>query len=166
MATATTIDVTKIATPVAEQAKNYGFKFLGTWYPNMGKRHSLAALIYLAMVADGFESIEEQEEVHALVDRTRTLGKLNKKASQAVLESVEKLVREKGHAFVREKACRVFRDKPAAESAFLHVADILLADRVFLDNEERMLGDVAFHLHLDAARAKELFEMMRIKNKY
>ena len=166
MGTATTIDVSKIASPTAEQAKNHGFNFMGTWLPNMGKGPSLAALIYLAMVADGFASIEEQEEVHALIDRTRTLGKLNKKASQEVLENVEKLIREKGHAFVREKACRVFRGKKSAESVFMHVADILLADRVLLDNEQRMLGDVAFHLHLDTKRAADLFAIMQIKNRY
>ena len=101
--------------------------FTNVWLGGHSKRRSFVALIYLAMLADGYDAPEEREEVFALLDRARTLRKLPQKEVERLLELA---VRDVGKPFYErvEKATRRFRGKgDLSKSVFMHAADIVLA---------------------------------------
>jgi hypothetical protein len=134
------------------------------WLGGHSKRRSFVALIYLAMIADGYDAPEEREEVFALLDRARTLRKLPQREVERLLDLA---VRDRHKPFFErvEKATRRFRGKgDLSKSVFMHAADIVLADRALVDSEEQFVEQLAFYLQIDTAEAAKLFRTLRKKN--
>lgn len=134
------------------------------WLGGHSKRRSFVTLIYLAMLADGYDAPEEREEVFALLDRARTLRKLPQKEVERLLELAVRDARKPFFERV-ERATRRFRGKgDLAKSVFMHAADIVLADRALVDSEEQFVELLAFYLQIDTAEAMKLFGILQKKN--
>lgn len=141
-----------------------GFK---VWLGGYNERRSFVTLIYLAMLADGYDAPEEREEVFALMDRVRMLRGLPNNKIQKLLEDTVRDVRGKAPTDCIEKATRCFRGKEKlAKSVFMHAADILLADRALVESEELFIEQLAFYLQIDADDAIRLFGTLQIKNRH
>jgi len=141
--------------------------FMVRWFFGFDRRRSLVTLIYLAMLADGHESPEEREETFALMDRTRTLRGLPRPKAQALLERVAKDATKRSRDELLEKASRCFRERgDLAKSVFMHVADIVLADRALVESEEKFVEQLAHALQLDEKEAAALFLTLRVKDKF
>jgi uncharacterized tellurite resistance protein B-like protein len=64
-----------------------------------------------------------------------------------------------------EKASRRFREQgELAKSIFMHVADIVLADRALVESEEKFVEQLAYFLQIEATDAARLFATLQIKD--
>ena len=159
-------DLSKVEDPKPKKIQLGGMNTLFGYTPNLGPKKSLATIMHLAMFADGSASPDEYEEIVALMDRTRCFSKTSHRDSQKLLDTVSQETKKKKPDEMLELASRSFRGKPSAESVFMLAADILLADRAFLDNERRLLRNLAFCLQINKARAEGLLDVMHKKNRH
>jgi uncharacterized tellurite resistance protein B-like protein len=137
------------------------------WLGGYNKRRSFVTLIYLAMLADGHDAPEEREESFALMDRTRTLCGLPRPEGQRLLELAARETKTEPRLKLLEKASRRFRgQKDLAKSVFMHVADIVLADRALVESEEDFVEQLAFYLQINAKEGVRLFETLQIKDRH
>jgi hypothetical protein len=149
------------------QLRGLRIPIFNIWLGGLNKRRSFVMLIYLAMIADGYDAPEEREEVFALLDRVRTLRGLSNIELQKLLEATVRDAGAKTPLHLLEKATRYFRGKDEmAKSVFMHAADILLADRALVDSEEKFIEQLAFYLQIDADEGSRLFETLKIKNRH
>jgi len=150
-----------------DRLRGFRVPIINRWLGGYNKRRSFVTLIYLAMLADGHDAPEEREEAFALMDRTRTLRGLPRPESQQLLEITARAVQKIPRLKLLEKATRRFRgQKDLAKSVFMHVADIVLADRALVESEEDFVEQLAFYLQINAKEGVRLFETLQIKDRH
>ncbi|MEQ1818435.1 MAG: TerB family tellurite resistance protein [Terricaulis sp.] len=150
-----------------DRLRGFRVPIINVWLGGYTRSRSFVTLIYLAMLADGYDAPEEREEVFALLDRARTLRELPHTKVQRLLETTVKEARTKPHLQLVEKATRRFRGRTQlAKSVFMHAADILLADRALVESEEHFIEQLAFYLQIDTAEGTRLFETLQMKNRH
>lgn len=150
-----------------DRLRGFRVPVINRWLGGYDKRRSFVTLIYLAMMADGHDAPEEREEAFALMDRTHTLRGIPRPESQRLLEITALTAQKEPRQKLLEKATRRFRSQQRmAKSVFMHVADIVLADRALVESEEEFVEQLAYYLQINAKEGVRLFETLQIKDRH
>jgi tellurite resistance protein len=124
---------------------------------------ALIALLIGAMNANGHVAADEAARAHHLIWSTRRFRRRSGEAVGELIGDMRRLAEATDGRELVERAARVI---PAARrpAAFALVVDLLLADGKLGPLERRFLGDVAATLALSPAKARQIVDVMLIKN--
>jgi tellurite resistance protein len=121
-------------------------------------------VLFCAAGCDGPIAREEQEELLALVHRSRALKTLSEEALYRMIESVMERMRIGGDRALAE-ACAALLPEMRA-SAFAHALDIALSDGDLSEDESNFLNVLVSHLGLDEKTVRGIADVIILKNKY
>jgi len=156
-------------TAYAKQFKAPGFT------SNFTKEEAFVTILTAAVHADQQMRRVEEQELLALVGRTRTLHGAGPEERKRLIEEAADAVRDPmrfQHAI--ENACAKLREIDVAgsdnegirASAFAHACDIVHADLVFHEKELNFLKHLRAKLGLDANLADRIEADLMLKNLY
>lgn len=120
-------------------------------------------LLLCAVSADGIMAREEQEEVKALLMRSRALKTLNQSQLAAANAVIQKRISERKNGL--EEACTSLPSDMRLP-AFAHCVDIILSDGNLAPVEADYLNRITGMMGLEAADAKRVMEVLLIKNRF
>jgi uncharacterized tellurite resistance protein B-like protein len=120
-------------------------------------------LLLCAVSADGIMSREEQEEVRALLLRSRALKTLNQNQLAAANAVIKKRLGERKDGL--EEAC-IALPSDMRLPVFAHCVDIILSDGNLAPVEADYLNRITAMLDLDKGQAKGVMEVLLIKNRF
>jgi uncharacterized tellurite resistance protein B-like protein len=120
-------------------------------------------LLLCAVSADGIMAREEQEEVKALLMRSRALKSLNQNQLAAANAVIQKRLAERKNGL--EEACTSLPSDMRLP-VFSHCVDIILSDGNLAPVEADFLNRITGMLGLEAADAKQVMEVLLIKNRF
>lgn len=150
-----------------EQFKAPGFT------SSFSKEQAFVTILAAAVHADEQRRRVEEQELKALLGRTRTLHPVKSPDRQKLLDEATDAVRDTGrrkHAL--ENACAKLReiDQPGKEnegicaSAYAHACDIIHSDLDFPDKEAKFLQLLRRQLDLSFATAERIEADIKLKN--
>ncbi|MEX1128979.1 MAG: tellurite resistance TerB family protein [Vicinamibacterales bacterium] len=124
---------------------------------------ALIALFIAAMNANGHVTPAEAERAHHLIWSTRRFRRKSGDTVGKLIQDVRRLVEERGAGAVIDSSARVIpaRVRP---STFAVLADLLLSDGKIDPQERRFLKKLASRLELDAETARQVLDVVRLKN--
>jgi uncharacterized membrane protein YebE (DUF533 family) len=142
---------------------------------NMTKEEAFITILVAAAYADGQLRRVEEQELNALLGRTRTLHDSTLEERKQLLQEATEAIRDphrKKHAI--ENACaklRELEDNGGAQdgisaSAFAHACDIVHADLEFHKDEVPFISSLRRQLKLDRALADRIEADIMLKNLY
>jgi uncharacterized tellurite resistance protein B-like protein len=106
---------------------------------------------------------EEQEEVKALLMRSRALKSLNQSQLAQANAVIQKRLAERKNGL--EEACSALPSDMRL-SVFAHCVDIILSDGNLVAVEADFLNRITTMLELQAEDAKRVMEVLLIKNRF
>ena len=121
------------------------------------------AVLLAAMDASGHTSADEAERAHHIIWSTRRFRERDGAEIDERIERVRTLIAEQGTAPVVDASASAIPDglRPAV---FAVAADLVLVDGRLERLESEFLRGLAAALHLDAAAADRILDVIRIKN--
>jgi tellurite resistance protein len=124
---------------------------------------ALIALLIGAMNANGHVAADEAARAHHLIWSTRRFRRRSGEEVGELIDNMRRLAEDTDGRELVERAARVI---PVAlrPAAFALVVDLLLADGTLGRLERRFLRDVASTLALSPARARQIVDVMLVKN--
>jgi len=120
-------------------------------------------LLLSAVSADGVYAREEQEEVKALLMRSRALKSLNQAQLAQANAVIQKRLAERKNGL--EEACAAL-PMDMRLPVFAHCVDIILSDGSLVPVEADFLNRVTTMLELSADDAKRVMEVLLVKNRF
>lgn len=120
-------------------------------------------LLLSAVSADGVFAREEQEEVKALLMRSRALKTMDQAALAQANAVIQKRLAERKNGL--EEACTAL-PSDMRMTAFTHCVDIILSDGSLVPAEADYLNRISAMLELRPEDAKRIMEVMLIKNRF
>lgn len=124
---------------------------------------SFLCLLLSAVSVDGVFAREEQEEVKALLMRSRALKSLNQSQLAQANAVIQKRLAERKNGL--EEACGALPSDMRLP-VFAHCVDIILSDGNLHPVEADFLNRITAMLDLPADDAKRVMEVLLIKNKF
>ncbi|HVY88453.1 MAG TPA: tellurite resistance TerB family protein [Hyphomonadaceae bacterium] len=124
---------------------------------------SFLCLLLTAVSVDGVFSREEQEEVKALLMRSRALKSMNQTQLAQANTVIQKRLAERKDGL--EEACLALPSEMRL-SAFAHCVDIILSDGNLAPAEADYLNRITGFLALTPEDAKRIMEVLLIKNRF
>ena len=121
-------------------------------------------VLFSAAGGDGAISHEAQEELLALVHRSRALKTSSGEELFHLNASVVERLRG-GHDGALAEACAALPSDMRA-SSFAHALDIVLSDGDLSEQEARFLNALIAHFKLDVANVRAIADIIILKNKY
>ena len=124
---------------------------------------ALIALVIGAMNANEHVAADEAARAHHLIWSTRRFRRKSGEAVGKVIQDMRRLVEEAGADGVITRAARVIpaRLRPAA---FAVLVDVLLADGRLERSERRFLRNLGDQLKLDEETARQIVDVVALKN--
>lgn len=129
----------------------------------MGVDQALIALFIGAMLANGHESREELARAQHLIWSTRRFRRASGDRLNRLIDDTRTMVDEGDPAHVLEAAARSIPPR-LKKPAFIVVTDLLLVDGKLDAAERRFLQRLAEELSLDGTEARQLVDVIRMKN--
>lgn len=120
-------------------------------------------LLLSAVSADGVFAREEQEEVKALLMRSRALKSLNQTQLAHANAAIQKRLADRRTGL--DEACNTL-PKDMRLCVFAHCVDIILSDGSLVRQEAEYLNRIVGLLGLEQAEAHKVMEVLLVKNKY
>jgi uncharacterized tellurite resistance protein B-like protein len=120
-------------------------------------------LLLCAVSVDGIFAREEQEEVKALMLRSRALKTLNQSQLAQANAVIQKRLAERKNGL--EEACTSLPSDMRLP-AFAHCVDIILSDGNLAPVEADYLNRITAMLELQPDEAKRVMEVLLIKNRF
>lgn len=120
-------------------------------------------LLLSAVSADGVYAREEQEEVKALLMRSRALKSLNQAQLAQANAVIQKRLAERKSGL--EEACAALPSDMRLP-VFAHCVDIILSDGSLVPVEADFLNRIAAMMEIPADDAKRVMEVLLVKNRY
>jgi uncharacterized tellurite resistance protein B-like protein len=120
-------------------------------------------LLLCAVSVDGVFAREEQEEVKALLLRSRALKTLNQNQLAAANAVIQKRLAERKNGL--DEACSALPSDMRLP-VFAHCVDIILSDGNLAPVEADYLNRITSLLELQADDAKRVMEVLLIKNRF
>jgi uncharacterized tellurite resistance protein B-like protein len=120
-------------------------------------------LLLCAVSVDGVFAREEQEEVKALLMRSRALKTLNQKQLAHANAVIQKRLADRKNGL--EEACGALPSDMRLP-VFAHCVDIILSDGNLVPVEADFLNRITAMLDLQAEEAKRVMEILLIKNRF
>lgn len=120
-------------------------------------------LLLSAVSADGVFAREEQEEVKALLMRSRALRTMDQAQLAQANAVIQKRLAERKNGL--EEACTALPSDMRLP-VFAHCVDIILSDGALVPAEADYLNRISGLLDLKAEDAKRVMEVMLIKNRF
>ena len=120
-------------------------------------------LLLCAVSVDGVFAREEQEEVKALLMRSRALKSLNQSQLAQANAIIQKRLAERKNGL--EEACAALPSDMRLP-VFAHCVDIILSDGNLVPLEAEYLNRITSMLELQADEAKRVMEVLLIKNRF
>lgn len=120
-------------------------------------------LVLCAVSADGIMAREEQEEVKALLLRSRALKTLTQNQLAAANAVIQKRLAERKNGL--EEACTALPSDMRLP-VFSHCVDIILSDGALAPVEADFLNRITGMLDIEADDAKRVMEVLLIKNRF
>ena len=120
-------------------------------------------LLLSAVSVDGVFSREEQEEVKALLMRSRALKSLNQSQLAQINAIIQKRLAERKNGL--DEACGALPSDMRLP-VFAHCVDIILSDGNLHPVEADFLNRITAMMELPADDAKRVMEVLLIKNKF
>ena len=127
------------------------------------KEEAFLAVLFAAATCDGTLSGEEQEELLALVHRSRVLKVLSTDQLAAINVTIASRLRDADTAL--RNACVALPEEMRL-TAFAHALDLVLADGQISDDEADFLNTLILHMHLSGADVERIADVMLLKNRY
>jgi len=120
-------------------------------------------LLLSSVSADGVFAREEQEEVKALITRSRALKSMNQTQLAQANAVIQKRLAERKNGL--EEACTALPTDMRLP-VFAHCVDIILSDGALVQVEADFLNRISAMLELKPEEAKRVMEVMLIKNRF
>lgn len=124
---------------------------------------SFLCLLLCAVSVDGVFAREEQEEVKALLLRSRALKTLNQSQLAQANAVIQKRLAERKNGL--EEACSSLPTNMRLP-IFAHCVDIILSDGNLVALEADFLNQITTFLELGPDEAKRVMEVLLIKNRF
>lgn len=124
---------------------------------------ALIAVLLAAMDASGHTSADEAERAHHIIWSTRRFRDRDGAEIDERIERVRTLIADLGTAAVLEASARAIPEG-LRQAVFAVAADLVLVDGRLERLESAFLRGLAGTLHLDAAAADRILDVIRIKN--
>lgn len=148
------------------------FDWLKAAFTRMGPHEGLYTLLECAVLIDRVADRSEVIELRALADRSRELADHSRKRHAQHI-ALRRRVRQRMERHLASDliwsdvkiACKAVKIG-WRNSAYAHVVDLILADRVVVAEERRLVKTVAEAFNLNEQLAKEIFVQLRIKNEH
>jgi len=141
------------------------FKWLGAMRPRMKKDHAFFALLAAATEVDGFLAAEERAELLAICRRTPVFETWTVEQLEKLHDDLAPRLAKKKLIDLTEHAARSL-PKNGRLSAFAHVVDLIMADRIVLPSERQFLERVQKFLAIPDDDAERMARVLKIKNAY
>lgn len=120
-------------------------------------------LLLTAVSVDGVFAREEQEEVKALLSRSRALKSMSQSQLAQANVVIQKRLAERKNGL--DEACAAVPGDMRL-SVFAHCVDIVLSDGSLVQVEADYLNRISTLLELKPEEAKRIMEVMLIKNRF
>lgn len=120
-------------------------------------------LLLSAVSADGIFAREEQEEVKALLMRSRALKSMDQSTLAKANATIQKRLAERKNGL--EEACAALPSDMRLP-VFAHCVDIILTDGQLVPVEADFLNRITAMMELNADEAKRVMEVLLIKNRF
>jgi tellurite resistance protein len=129
----------------------------------LGLDEALIALFIGAMNANGHVAREELARAHHLIWSTRRFRRKSGETVGRLVDRMKRLLEEQDAEDVIDIAAKTITAK-LRPSAFVIVADLLLADGKIDARERKFLQRLALNFKIPARVASDVIEVMRVKN--
>lgn len=140
-------------------AADFGKNRQTDWTP----AEAFMCLILSAVSVDGVFAREEQEEVKALLLRSRALNSMDQNQLARANAVIQKRLAERKNGL--DEACAALPLEMRLP-AFAHCIDIILSDGNLAQVEADFLNHITGQLELKVEEAKLVMEVLLIKNRY
>ncbi len=125
---------------------------------------SFAAVLLVAVAADGHVSDEEKREFGSIVNRVRLYRAVNGDQFAAMMDKLHGLLRREGPEKLVARAAETLPPE-LRETGFALAADLVLADGSVETEEKELLELLQRQLGLDDGTALRIVEVLLIKNR-
>lgn len=125
---------------------------------------SFAAILVIAMAADGYATEEEIRTLRSDLYRMQLFSRYDAEEMTKLLEKLLHLLQKQGAEALFEGA-RAALPADLRDTAYAVAADLVLSDGTFAEEEKEFLDHLAAGLGIEAATAEMLVRAMVIKNK-
>lgn len=136
--------------------------------PRFPKAWCCFALFYAAAYADGVVQQEEEDEIDALLSRTRSFQAVSDLMVEEYVRQCRDVIGQANSVFALvDHACAMLPSEPGlAHAVYAHCVDIVSADRKVIEEEREFLDHLGGALGLSRAIQLEVQHVMRWKNAY
>ena len=131
--------------------------------PPLDVDEAVIAVLIGAMDASGHVSPEEGERAHHLVWSMRRFRDKSADVVERRIERIKSLIGERGAQAVIREAARTL-PAPLRAATFAVAADLVLADARMERPERRFLDRLGSDLRLDEDEARDIVDVMLVKN--
>lgn len=128
------------------------------------REECFAAVLLVAMAADGHVSDEERREFGAIVNRVRLYRAVNGEQFAAMMDKLEGLLRREGAERLLDRAAQGLPVE-LRETSFALAADLILADGSVETEERSLLEAMQARLGLSDPAALKIVEVLLVKNR-
>lgn len=135
--------------------------FKGQKDVSLTKEESVAALLLIAVAADG---VIEPQEMRVLLGSAVRIKALGQKNPDGMFKAIGHQIQKHGLEKVAVAACAQI-EPGQRKAVFLHFLDILVSDGTLAPEEEKIALSVRDALSLDETFMKNAFELLQEKNK-
>ena len=125
---------------------------------------AFAAVLLVAMAADGHVSDEERREFGTIVNRVRLYRAVTGDQFAAMMDKLEGLLRREGVEPLLNRAAQGLPEE-LRETAFALAADLMLADGSVEAEERGLLEAMQARFGLSDATALKIVEVLLVKNR-
>lgn len=125
---------------------------------------AFAAILVIAMAADGYATEEEIRTLRSDLYRMQLFSRYDAEEMTKLLEKLLHLLQKRGTEALFEGA-RNSLPPDLRDTAYAVAADLVLSDGTFAEEEKEFLDRLAVGLEIDGAIADMLVKAMVIKNK-
>jgi uncharacterized tellurite resistance protein B-like protein len=148
------------------------FDWLSAKFTRMGPHEGLYTLLECAVLIDRVADRSEMIELRALADRSRELSAHSRRRHGEHIALRKRVRRRMDKSLATgliwtdvETACKAIR-AGWRNSAYAHVVDLILADRVVVAEERKLVKTVAEAFGMNEKLAVDIFVQLRIKNEH
>jgi uncharacterized tellurite resistance protein B-like protein len=125
---------------------------------------AFAAVLLVAMAADGYVSDEEKREFGAIVNRVQLYRSINGDQFSAIMDKLQGLLSREGAESLLGRAA-VSLPRELKETAFALGADLILADGSVEEQEKALLEAMQRALAIPDVHALKIIEVLVVKNR-
>ena len=130
----------------------------------LSPQESFAGVLLAASACDGHISEDEFNQLMVALFRMKLFQRVNEKQFKQVLNKLMGVLKKHGPDALVDGCCETLPDE-LRKAAFANACNIVLADGVLEEDEKEFISSLKTKLGLDEKIAKNIAQVMVIKNK-